>query len=70
MSEHTACCRIRIMIISVFLWESSSYMLKEQTSDGTKELQLGSQLFNSSLESVWTKTRGSQLQAAPTVCTG
>lgn len=50
------------MKIRVFVWESSSYKLKEQTSDGTKELQLGSQLFNSrvsSLESVWTKAGGS-----------
>lgn len=59
---NTACCRIRIMKIRVFVWESSSYKLKEQTCDGTKELQLGSQLFNSrvsSLESVWTKAGGS-----------
>lgn len=50
------------MKIRVFVWESSSYKLKEQTSDGTKELLLGSQLFNSrvsSLESVWTKAGGS-----------
>lgn len=42
----------------MFVWESSSYKLKEQTSDGTKELQLGSQLFNSRVSSLVSVDKG------------